>query len=96
MNLQDVLAAFQAAYTPDPREGLSLTHEVMDGKLQIEVRHQDQDALRGFDVVAEPLETEQRSAADLGRDMAEVVVRELAYGQLSAVDEDGDFKRIVV
>ncbi|UQN05733.1 hypothetical protein [Deinococcus sp. QL22] len=95
MNLQDVVSAFETAYTPDPREGLSVTH-VMDGKLQIEVRHQDQDALRGFDVVAEPLETEQRNAADLGRDMAEVVARELAYGQLSAVDEEGNFKRIVV
>ncbi|ANE43332.1 hypothetical protein [Deinococcus puniceus] len=96
MNLQDVVTAFESAYTPDPREGLSVTHEVMEGKLQIEVRHQDQDALRGFDVVAEPLETEHRSAADLGRDMAEVVARELAYGQLSAVDEEGKFKRIVV
>ncbi|MFB9993971.1 hypothetical protein ACFFLM_18610 [Deinococcus oregonensis] len=96
MNLHDVLTAFETAYTPDPREGLSVTHSVLDSKLQIEVRHQDQNALRGFDVVAEPLETEQRSADELGRDMAEVVARELAYGQLSAVDEEGSFKRIVV
>ena len=96
MDLQDALTAFQDAYRPDPREGLSVTPQVQGGALSAKVRHQDGETLRGFDVVAEPLPSERRSAAELGRDVAEVVHRELAFGQLAATDDQGAFKRIVV
>lgn len=96
MDLQRALTAFQTAYQPDPREGLTVSPEVVGQTLKVQVRHQDQEMLRGFDVVAEPLETEGRSADELGRNVAEVVARELSYGQLSAVGEDGQFKRVVV
>ncbi|WP_229723551.1 hypothetical protein [Deinococcus aerolatus] len=62
----------------------------------VSVRFQDVDAERGFDVVAEPLPSEHRSAEELGQAVAEVVSRELMYAQLPARDEQGDFKRIVV
>ncbi len=96
MNLQEALDTFRQSYSPDPREGLSVNPEVRGQTLMIEVRHQDDGLTRGFDVVAEPLPSEQRSAGDLGRDMAEVVHRELAYGQLPATDEQGEYRRIVV
>ena len=96
MDLQIALTAFQSAYQPDPRDGLTVTPEVAGQTLRVQVRHQDQDVLRGFDVVAEPLSSEERSAEDVGQSVAEVVARELAYGQLSAADEDGKFKRVVV
>jgi len=96
MNLSSVLDAFQAALQLDLREGLSVTPHVTDNQLQVQVRHQDTDALRGFDVVAEPLSSEQRNAEEVGGAVAEVVARELAYGQLPAVDDAGQFKRIVV
>lgn len=96
MDLHAALTAFQAAYQPDPREGLNVTPSVSAQSLQVQVRHQDQDVLRGFDVVAKPLDSEERGAAELGQSVAEVVARELAYGQLSAADEKGQFKRIVV
>ncbi|WP_407571547.1 hypothetical protein [Deinococcus altitudinis] len=99
MDLQHALTAFQLAYqTADQgdRQGLSVRPEVTGQTFQVQVRHQDQDVLRGFDVVAEPLESEGRSAAEIGQGVAEVVQRELAYGQLSAADEDGHFKRVVV
>ena len=96
MDFQRALTAFQTACQPDPREGLTVSPEVVGQTLQVRVRHQDQDVPRGFDVVAEPLETEGRSADELGQAVAEVVARELAYGQLSAAAEDGQFKRVVV
>lgn len=96
MDLQAALTAFHATYQSDPREGLTVTPQVEGGVLSVRVRHQDGETLRGFDVVAEPLASEERGADDLGRDVAEVVERELAHGQLSATDEAGQFKRIVV
>lgn len=97
MNLQDVLEAFQAAYRPDPRDGLTVTPQVQEGEVQVEVRHKDADGtLRGFDVVAMPTEAEGKSAQEVGQNVAEVVERELGYGQLGAQGEDGTFKRIVV
>lgn len=96
MDFQAALNAFNAAYQPDPREGLTVTPLAEGGALSVRVRHQDGETARGFDVVAEPLASEERSADDLGRDVAEVVKRELEYAQLSAADEDGKFKRIVV
>ncbi|MGY2894905.1 hypothetical protein [Deinococcus sp. UYEF24] len=96
MDLQTALSAFQSAYQADPREGLSVSPEVVGQTFRVQVRHQDQDVLRGFDVVAEPLDTEGRSPTEIGESVAEVVGRELAFGQLSAADEDGQFKRVVV
>ena len=97
MNPQDILTAFNAAYTKDPRDGLTITHDTEDGKLRIQVRHVDVEGdVHGFDVVAQPTEAEGKSAEEVGRDMAEVVERELAYAQLPAQDENGDFRRIVV
>ncbi|EYB68321.1 hypothetical protein DEIPH_ctg025orf0194 [Deinococcus phoenicis] len=96
LNLQDALAAFRTAFTYDHPEGLTITPQVEGGTLRVEVRHQDVNALRGFDVVAEPLESEERNAAQLGEDVARVVEQELMYGQLPAADEDGAFRRIVV
>ena len=96
MDLQEALQAFRTAYTPAPREGLTVNAHVEGSAFSVQVRHQDGDTLRGFDVVAEPLESEERGADQLGRDVAEVVQRELAYGQLSAADDAGHFKRIVV
>lgn len=96
LNLEDALASFRSAFTYSHPEGLTITPHI-DGKvLRVEVRNQDIDALRGFDVVAEPLETEHRSAAQLGEDVARVVEQELMYGQLPAVGEGGAFRRIVV
>ncbi|AAF09985.1 hypothetical protein E5E91_02075 [Deinococcus radiodurans R1 = ATCC 13939 = DSM 20539] len=97
MNMQAVQAAFDAAYTKDPRDGLTITHTTEDGKLCIEVRHVNVEGdVHGFDVVAQPTEAEGKTAEEVGRDMAEVVERELAYAQLPAQDENGDFRRIVV
>ncbi|WP_019585422.1 hypothetical protein [Deinococcus apachensis] len=96
MNLQDTLTAFQAAFTYDHPEGLTITPHVDDGTFRVEVRHQDVNALRGFDVIAEPLESEKRDAVQLGEDVARVVEQELMYGQLPVVGEDGAFRRIVV
>lgn len=97
MNPQEMLEAFQAAYKQDPRDGLTVTPGVEGGELRVEVRHLDADGeVRGFDVVAQPAPTEDRSAAEVGQAVAEVVERELAYGQLPARDEQGEFKRIVV
>lgn len=64
--------------------------------MSAEVRPQDGETLRGFDVVAESLPTERCSATELGRDVAKVVHRELAFGQLAATDDQGAFKRTVV
>jgi hypothetical protein len=98
MDLHEVQAAFEAAFDAhqDGREGLTVTPAVDDGTCHVSVRFQDVDAERGFDVVAEPLPAEHRSAAQLGQEVAEVVKRELAYGQLPARDEHGRFRRIVV
>lgn len=89
--------AFEAAYQPDPREGLTVrpTHQGAD--FAIEVRHKDADGtLRGFDVVAQPTQAEGKSAQDVGQEMAQVVGRELGQGQLPARGDDGTFRRIVV
>lgn len=97
MNPQEMLQAFQTAYKQDPRDGLTVTPGVEGGELRVEVRHLDADGeLRGFDVVAQPAPSEDRSAAEVGQAVAEVVERELGYGQLPARDEQGEFKRIVV
>lgn len=97
MNLNDIQSAFQSAYQPDPRDGLSVTPQVQEGSFAVEVRHKDADGtLRGFDVVAQPTDAEAKTAQQLGEEVAEVVARELGYGQLSAAGEDGAFKRIVV
>ncbi|MDL2344386.1 hypothetical protein QOL99_09490 [Deinococcus sp. MIMF12] len=96
VNLQEALAAFRAAFTYEHPEGLRITPQVAGDELRVEVRHQDVDALRGFDVVAQPLETEERGAQQLGEDIARVVEQELTYGQLPVVGEDGAFRRIVV
>lgn len=95
--MTEIQQAFDAAYTKAPRDGLSLNHSQEDGLLRIEVRHQDADGeLRGFDVVVQPTEGEERSATDYGEAAAQVVEQELAYGQLPARGDDGEFKRIVV
>ncbi|SMB92790.1 hypothetical protein [Deinococcus hopiensis] len=96
LNLDDSLLAFRAAFKYEHPEGLTVTPQVDGGTLRVEVRHQDVDALRGFDVVAKPLETEERDAVQLGEDVARVVEQELMYGQLPAVGEDGTYRRIVV
>lgn len=96
LNLQDALTAFQTAFTYEHPEGLTIDPRVEGGTLRIEVRHQDVNALRGFDVIAEPLESEERGAQQLGEDIARVVEQELMYGQLPAVGEDGAYRRIVV
>lgn len=96
LNLQDALIAFRAAFTYDHPEGLRVDARAEESTLRVEVRHQDVDALRGFDVVAEPLESEERDAVQLGEDVARVVEQELMYGQLPAVGEDGAYRRIVV
>ena len=96
LNLQDALTAFQAAFTYEHPEGIQITPQVAGDELRVEVRHQDVNALRGFDVIAQPLETEERDAQQLGEDIARVVEQELMYGQLPAVGEDGAYRRIVV
>lgn len=96
MNLEDALLAFRAAFTYDHPEGLKIEPRVEGGTLRVEVRHQDVNAVRGFDVVAEPLESEERDAVQLGEDVARVVEQELMYGQLPAQNEEGNFKRVVV
>ncbi|WP_261663445.1 hypothetical protein [Deinococcus sp. Marseille-Q6407] len=97
MNISDIQQAFDAAYTKDPRDGLTINHSSEEGHFRVEVRHQDTDGnLRGFDVVAEPTPAEERSADDIGQAMAQVVEQELAYGQLPARGDDGEFRRIVV
>jgi hypothetical protein len=96
LNLGDALTAFRAAARPDPREGLQITAEVQNGELRVQVRFQDVDALRGFDLVAQPLASEHRSAAELGQAVAEVLHRELMYAQLPAAHDDGSFRRTVI
>lgn len=97
VNPQEILQAFQAAYHQDPRDGLTVTPSVEGGELRVEVRHVDADGqTHGFDVVAQPTPAEGKSAEDVGRDVAEVVERELAYGQLPARNDEGEYKRIVV
>ncbi|SEI85909.1 hypothetical protein SAMN04488058_10263 [Deinococcus reticulitermitis] len=97
MDLNAAQQAFEANYQQDPRDGLTVTASTGDGELRVEVRHLDADGeTRGFTVVAQPTEGEDKSAEDVGRDVAEVVERELAYGQLPARGEDGEYRRIVV
>lgn len=96
MDLNAALAAFRSAFTYSHPEGLNITPGVQGRTLRVEVRHQDVDEQRGFDVVAEPLETEERSAQQLGEAIARVVEQELMYGQLPAVGEHGAYRRIVV
>ena len=96
LDLHAAQQAFESALQLDAKDGPSVSASVQGSELRVEVRHQDVDALRGFDVVAKPLESEEKSGQQLGQDMAEVVKRELAYGQLPARAEDGTFKRIVV
>lgn len=97
MDLQAAQQAFEANYRQDPRDGLTVTASTESGELRVEVRHLDADGeTRGFTVVAQPTEGEDKSAEDVGRDVAEVVERELAYGQLPARGDDGDYRRIVV
>ena len=62
MNLEDALLAFRSAFAYDHPEGLRIEPRVEGQTLRVEVRHQDVNAVRGFDVVAEPLETEERDA----------------------------------
>ncbi|KEF34644.1 hypothetical protein RDMS_06205 [Deinococcus sp. RL] len=96
VNLEEALAAFRTAFTYEHPEGIQVNPQVHENELRVEVRHQDVSTLRGFDVVAQPLETEERDAGQLGEDIARVVEQELMYGQLPAVGEDGAFRRIVV
>ncbi|MPY66053.1 hypothetical protein F8S09_04995 [Deinococcus sp. SDU3-2] len=96
VNLEKALAAFRTAFTYEHPEGIQITPQVAGDELRVEVRHQDVNALRGFDVIAQPLETEERDAQQLGEDIARVVEQELMYGQLPVVGEDGAFRRIVV
>ncbi|GAA4012858.1 hypothetical protein GCM10022631_25710 [Deinococcus rubellus] len=98
MDLQAVQTAFESAFHAQQhgREGLNTTPQVSGGTFHVAVRFQDVDTERGFDVVAEPLPSEHRSAEQLGQEVAEVVKRELMYGQLPARDEHGDFRRVVV
>lgn len=98
MDLQAAQTAFQSAFDAQKhgREGLNISPVVDGAKFHVSVRFQDVDAERGFDVVAEPLPSEHRSAEQLGQEVAEVVGRELMYGQLPARGEDGNFRRIVV
>lgn len=98
MDLQVAQTAFESAFDTHKhgREGLNIMPEVSGHTFHVSVRFQDVDAERGFDVVAEPLLSERRSAEELGQAVAEVVSRELMYAQLPARDEQGDFKRIVV
>ncbi len=98
MDFQAVQTAFEAAFNAHKhdREGLNVVPDASGSSFHVSVRFQDVDTERGFDVVAEPLASESRSAGELGQEVAEVVKRELMYGQLAARDEQGDFKRIVV
>ena len=98
MDLLVARAAFESAFDTHHhgREGVHVTHDVGGGSFHVSVRFQDTDAERGFDVVAEPLPSEQRSAEQLGQAVAEVVQRELTYAQLPSRDERGEFRRIVV
>ncbi len=97
MNISDIQTAFEGSYKQDPRDGLSVTPQAGTGDFTVLVRHKDADGtLRGFDVVAQPTEAEEKTAQQVGQDVAEVVERELGYGQLAAAGEDGTFKRIVV
>ena len=96
MNLQDALAALTTSLESLNRDDVTMTPRVDGDGLTVSVRSTDVDALRGFDVVAQPLPSEERTADDLAHDITEVVERELMYGQLAATDEDGEFKRIVV
>ena len=96
VNLEEALAAFRTAFTYEHPEGFQITPQIAGDELRVEVRHQDVNALRGFDVVAQPLEAEERDAQQLGEDIARVVEQELMYGQLPVVGEDGAFRRIVV
>ncbi|MFC4639393.1 hypothetical protein [Deinococcus hohokamensis] len=96
LDLNAALAAFQTAFTYSHPEGLRIAPSVQGQVLRVEVRHQDVDERRGFDVVAEPLDTEQRTAQQLGEDIARVVEQELMYGQLPAVGDNGAYRRIVV
>ncbi|MDO4264702.1 MAG: hypothetical protein Q4C67_10945 [Deinococcus sp.] len=97
MNITEIGQAFDASYTKDPRDGLTIRHSSEEGQLRIEVRHQDADGeLRGFDVVVMPTDADERTAEDYGQAAAQVVEQELAYGQLPARGDDGEFKRIVV
>ncbi len=97
MDLQAAQSAFESAFDAEKhgREGLKVMAET-GSTFHVSVRFKDVDAERGFDVVAEPLPSEDRSAGQLGQAVAEVVQRELMYGQLPAQDENGDFRRIVV
>lgn len=96
MNLQDALAALTTSLESLNRDDVTMTPRLTGDGLTVTVRSTDVDALRGFDVVAQPLPSEERTADDLAHDITEVVERELMYGQLAATDEDGEFKRIVV
>lgn len=98
MDLPAAQAAFDSAFNAQQhgREGLKVVSGIDGGTLRVSVRFQDVDTERGFDVVAEPLASEHRGAEQLGQEVAEVVGRELMYGQLPARDEQGDFRRIVV
>lgn len=96
MNLQDALAALTTSLESLNRDDVTMTPRVDGDELTVTVRSTDVDALRGFDVVAQPLPSEERTPDDLAHDITEVVERELMYGQLAATDEDGEFKRIVV
>lgn len=98
MDLQAAQSAFESVFDAEKhgREGLNVVAETGGDTFQVSVRFKDVDAERGFDVVAEPLPSEDRSAEQLGQAVAEVVQRELMYGQLPAQDEDGNFRRIVV
>ncbi|ULH18220.1 hypothetical protein MF271_22380 (plasmid) [Deinococcus sp. KNUC1210] len=98
MDFQAARAAFDVAFDSQKhgREGLRVTPDVHASSFQVSVRFQDTDAERGFDVVAEPLPSEHRSAEQLGQAVAEVVQQELMYAQLPSRDEGGEFRRIVV
>ncbi|ADY27819.1 hypothetical protein Deipr_2723 (plasmid) [Deinococcus proteolyticus MRP] len=73
MNITEIQQAFDAAYTQDPRDGLTIQHASEEGQLRIEVRHKDADGeLRGFDVVVMPTDADERTAQDYGQAAAQV------------------------
>lgn len=95
-DLEMACRAFEEVLRLDPKDGLTVKAEVQGEELRVEVRHQDVDELRGFDVMARAAGNDQKTAEAIGREMAQVVERELGYGQLPACGDDGHYKHIMV
>lgn len=95
-DFEQVRQSFESALKLDPRYGLTVSAQAENSEIRVTVRHQDVDEMRGFDVVGKPTESEHKTPNELGQQIAEVVERELGYGQLPARGEDGTFKQIVV